>query len=177
MDQLDRVTGGGADDGPWEPQAVAHSINELAGGIAQLDSLAVVVQLAQPRAKRRVAELGLELRGVVRDDDEGAAVELAAVRNRERDGALDHPAAEVDRLVAGVVQFDELGQLGLDVGIVVDFIDHHRAPGQGGQAKQRGSHEQAVDHRQTYFKHSRCHGGCPGKSWFFVPPATDGAGI
>ena len=131
MDQLDRVAGRGADDGPREPQPIAHTVNELAGGVAQLDPLAVVVELAQPRAKRRAAELGLELRRVVRDDDEAAAADFAAVGKREHDRVPDLPTAEVDRLGGGVVQLDELSQLSFDVGIVVDFIDHHRALGQG----------------------------------------------
>ena len=131
MDQLDRVAGWGADDGPRESQPIAHTVNELAGGVAQFDPLAVVVELAQPWAKRRAAELGFELCWVVRDDDEAAAADFAAVGKREHDGVSDLPAAKVDRLGAGIVQFDEFGQLSFDVGIVVDFIDHHLALGQG----------------------------------------------
>ncbi|GIT78227.1 MAG: hypothetical protein Ct9H300mP32_6090 [Verrucomicrobiota bacterium] len=33
------------------------------------------------------------------------------------------------------MQFDKLGQLSFDVGIVVDFINHHRSPGQGVREK------------------------------------------
>ncbi|MDP7052175.1 MAG: hypothetical protein QF600_09635 [Verrucomicrobiota bacterium] len=68
----------------------------------------------------------------MRDDGEGTAAEPGAVRDRERHGTFDRPAAEIDRLVAGVVQFDELGQLSLDVGIVMNLVDHHCALGQSG---------------------------------------------
>ena len=68
----------------------------------------------------------------MRHHGETAAVKLAAFRECERDGVRDHPAAEVNRLYTGVVQFDKLGQLSFDVGIVVDFINHHRSLGQGG---------------------------------------------
>ena len=131
VNQLDRITWRIANDWPRKSQTKAHTVNQLTGGVAQLDPFAVVIQFAQPRAKRQDTELDLELPWVVRHHGVTAAVKLAAFRECERDSVSDHPAAEVNRLYTGVVQFDKLGQLSFDVGIVVDFINHHRSPDQG----------------------------------------------
>ena len=98
MNQFDRIAGRVADDRPRETKPVADTVDQLPIRCAQLDAFAVVVEFADPRAKRLAAELGLELIRLMRDDGEAPGRNGAADGEGKLHGVLQRPAAEVDRL-------------------------------------------------------------------------------
>ena len=88
MNQFDRIAGRVADDRPRETKPVADTVDQLPIRRAQLDAFAVVVEFADPRAKRLAAELGLELIRLMRDDGEAPGRNGAADGEGELHGVL-----------------------------------------------------------------------------------------
>ena len=125
MNQFDRIAGRVADDRPRETKPVADTVDQLPIRCAQLDAFAVVVEFADPRAKRLAAELGLELIRLMSDDGEAPGRNGAADGEGKLHGVLQRPAAEVDRLFPGVVQLDKFDLLNFDIWVEMYFIDNH----------------------------------------------------
>ena len=125
VDQLNRVARCVAYDWPREAEPVADAINQLPVGRTQLDAFAIVVEFADPRAKRLTTKLSLELVRLMSDDGETLGWDGTASGKVELYCILQRPAAEVDRLFLGVVQLDKFDLLNFDIWVEMYFIDNH----------------------------------------------------
>ena len=63
----------------------------------------------------------------VRRDDEIAVRRHGGLREIKPHAPAQRPSLQVDRFVAGVVQFHKLLADILECGVIIDFVDHHAA--------------------------------------------------
>ena len=131
MDQLDRRSLAVGRHGPGRTDAVIDRVDTSAGGGPQADFLAVVVERAggfvtevfAELAEGRDAERLQQVFGVSGNHNHLARRDRAAGGKHIVDPVVKKPAGDVDRVVVRVDEFNELGQLRVVFGVVVDFVD------------------------------------------------------
>lgn len=123
MNQFDGIPRRDTDGGPREAELKTDPVDQEPGGVAEFDAFIFVSEAARPGAETRDSERALEHRWILRHDQKSLGGKDGLRRERERDAALDLPAAEGDRVWGGVEEFDELGGLGFVRGIEMDFVD------------------------------------------------------
>src|SRR5690606_20478188 len=65
---------------------------------------------------------------ILRNHKESARLDPGPHRKLEADPVVKGPSANLNRLSAGIGQFDELDPLGVVVRIVVNLVDHNLRP-------------------------------------------------
>ena len=126
VQQFDRVAVLAAHDRPGEAGLERDLVHDFAGEVAEREPFALARKLPAIRPERGHAEFLWHKRRGLRHDEIAIRRDHRVGGKCEVNSVGEAPSGQAHGIGAGVVQFHELGRLGLAVGMVVNLVDHHR---------------------------------------------------